>query len=642
MPKITGTLTDFGFSPMPGMNPRLYFQHNTPGVSGAAIMSTKRIEVIPVKNGLWEAELVASARIAPAGFYTITLEWSEPPSRKRISERFPGRLYVPAEGGILADILRVPANPALVWTGTEPPPNPTPGTWWLNDDGILQERNDKGGWTFKQNTRGPAGYNAVGALPTLQTLADYTNQTAGPNAFAAALLNVLVAKTPRDISVKDAPYKAKGDGVTDDTAAVNKALAAGGIVRFPPGTYLLQGTMQVESSTPTHLIGPGATLLQGSGSDNLARLKNAAHTVDSLTFSGVGTTKGNGLIIEGTAIGSTVKNCTFISTAACGVQVQKGADGTKISGNTFKNCGLLAASPFFCTLLNAANNVITENNHLSGCNWGIYYRGTEKLAPVLGGRIANNVIFGQQIIASQGISAQFPANQTVTGNHVERFADNGIDHMGGVNCNISNNTIRYVKDGVFIGHMTSNGMTVQGNSVHGCERGVRVWDGAQDCTVSGNTVYSPVDGGIQIMGDVASGQAQPERITVTGNSIRNSASGAYGIEVRNALVSTITNNSVWRPRREGIRIIAGTMIRVGGNTVVDAGTEKADTYPAISTDGASARCLIDDNMVYGFAKDAVSIGGGPGNRARGNRWRSITGGILDSGINTRLADNEAY
>src|SRR5271154_4018002 len=53
-------------------------------------------------------------------------------------------------------------------------------------------------------------------------------------------------------NVKDAPYNAKGDGITDDTAAINLAISDGGrcapgscpsstttpaIVYFPPGTY---------------------------------------------------------------------------------------------------------------------------------------------------------------------------------------------------------------------------------------------------------------------------------------------------------------------------------------------------------------------------------------------------------------------
>ena len=58
-------------------------------------------------------------------------------------------------------------------------------------------------------------------------------------------------------NVKD--FGAVGDGVTKDTAAVQKAIDAGGIVYFPPGTYLC-GTLYLKSHGGLHLEA-GATLL---------------------------------------------------------------------------------------------------------------------------------------------------------------------------------------------------------------------------------------------------------------------------------------------------------------------------------------------------------------------------------------------
>ena len=54
-------------------------------------------------------------------------------------------------------------------------------------------------------------------------------------------------------------YGAKGDGKTKDTAAIQAAVNAGGMVYFPPGTYL-SGSIYLKSHSGLHLA-PGAVLL---------------------------------------------------------------------------------------------------------------------------------------------------------------------------------------------------------------------------------------------------------------------------------------------------------------------------------------------------------------------------------------------
>ncbi|TWV82414.1 Ig-like domain-containing protein [Moraxella sp. VT-16-12] len=70
-------------------------------------------------------------------------------------------------------------------------------------------------------------------------------------------LGVYVPKPATDFiaNVKDAAYGAKGDGQTDDTAAIQKAIDAvaakgGGIVEIPAGTYMINGAA-------TSVLGPG-------------------------------------------------------------------------------------------------------------------------------------------------------------------------------------------------------------------------------------------------------------------------------------------------------------------------------------------------------------------------------------------------
>ena len=73
-------------------------------------------------------------------------------------------------------------------------------------------------------------------------------------------------------SVKD--YGAKGDGVTDDAAAIQSALTAlkttGGIIFFPAGTYLIKSAVLFYSNQSL-IFESGATLLQGAAIDNMMR-----------------------------------------------------------------------------------------------------------------------------------------------------------------------------------------------------------------------------------------------------------------------------------------------------------------------------------------------------------------------------------
>lgn len=59
----------------------------------------------------------------------------------------------------------------------------------------------------------------------------------------------LGAKAGDLISAKDAPYNAKGDGIADDTAAIQAALATGKSVYLPDGTYLISGLLTVSLQT---------------------------------------------------------------------------------------------------------------------------------------------------------------------------------------------------------------------------------------------------------------------------------------------------------------------------------------------------------------------------------------------------------
>ena len=67
------------------------------------------------------------------------------------------------------------------------------------------------------------------------------------------------------VSVKD--YGAVGDGVTDDTAAIQAALTVGGYIFFPAGNYLISSTLTL--SKTSYLTGAAASFGDSAAASNL-------------------------------------------------------------------------------------------------------------------------------------------------------------------------------------------------------------------------------------------------------------------------------------------------------------------------------------------------------------------------------------
>lgn len=119
-------------------------------------------------------------------------------------------------------------------------------------------------------------------------------------------------------------FGAVGDGVADDTAAIQSALDSlkdsGGTIVFPSGVYKLTASVYFYSNQ--HLIFEGgAKLLQGASIDNLLMnystasmggydaTKNAV--IDGATFDGGSYTKNNTLMGICHSKNITIRNCTF-------------------------------------------------------------------------------------------------------------------------------------------------------------------------------------------------------------------------------------------------------------------------------------------------------------------------------------------
>lgn len=138
-------------------------------------------------------------------------------------------------------------------------------------------------------------------------------------------------------------FGAKGNGVTDDTAAIQRAIRAtrSGTLVFPKGTYLLSKTLTLEPNVTYK--GEGAAILKGDGHFWLMQMPQTTLnvTITGLTFDN------GGLLLQGQVLGVRIIGNTFQNLTADNTKGNwtlgnaifspDGVHNGKISGNTFKN-----------------------------------------------------------------------------------------------------------------------------------------------------------------------------------------------------------------------------------------------------------------------------------------------------------------
>lgn len=328
-------------------------------------------------------------------------------------------------------------------------------------------------------------YSPVGYGFTPGTTASRTDQMIYNEGSTGAIDRVLTSRLQDYVSVKD--FGAVGDGIADDTAAIQAALDAsvnGGSVVIPPGTYLHSSRLIVKNGTRA-VIGTGGILKAANANCGLLLAGIESGQASNVDYCDV-----RGLNIDGNG---------FAITAIEGQNVQQvGITGNNIYG-VVDGYGILLRS-YLAGLRNTVGSVVSDNRILLNANAG----GVGRHA------IALDVLNAELNFAPYADAVAY-YNATFTAATATYFADR---------CVVSGNTVFGGYYGISLS--AASRTTVSGNALSSNTRNISIQNGSLYNTVTGNVCTQSASSGIHM----AYGS---QFNVISGNKIRNTANGGEAL-----------------------------------------------------------------------------------------------------------------
>lgn len=370
-------------------------------------------------------------------------------------------------------------------------------------------------------------------------------------------------------------YGAKGDGITDDTKAIQAAINAETVITLSKGTFIINKTLEMRSGVKIYAA-TGATL-KGGSSITGTLLTNGRYInftnddnclINNLTFAQASKAYKlsawyNSVIFVNHSKNIEIKYNTFSFTlpynrsGLMGVWVsgegssdnlvkgntmnnvgieycEDGASNTTVDGNTIKHaphCGIVGHgnTPTYCTGNVIVNNIIENSGTMGIEDWG----------NIDGTIIRNNIITGTGKNAAtkvdgMGISV-VGVNARVVGNKITDAQTYYIEAASNRNQYIDSNIINDVEGraiGIIVNvrdslaaRSANNGSIVCNNTITGTDMAISIFgDNVHHSVVKNNTIKNPGAKGIYI----------------------DSAAPTYDLDILNNNISFTTPNSRYR------------------------------------------------------------------------------------------------
>ena len=235
-------------------------------------------------------------------------------------------------------------------------------------------------------------------------------------------------KLQESVSVKD--FGAVGDGVTDDSAAIQAAvnsfngLGSSGEIFFPKGNYKINTkiTVPVINNTISGIrfvgVGFGSQIQAGTETSSLFLVEGREVTFSALYFVNTSTLTNTAIAAGGTNTGSypglTVDNCSFVSFS--------NGIGLIYTLHTITNNFFLDNATHI-NFSDDGRNSYVFGNYMLGGTTGIKFRPVGANAE--GVRIINNTIMCTAVNAA-GIDTTGALEMTIMGNIIDQTGVNGI------------------------------------------------------------------------------------------------------------------------------------------------------------------------------------------------------------------------
>ena len=416
----------------------------------------------------------------------------------------------------------------------------------------------------------PSGSNSVGYLP------------AGTNAIATTVQT----KLRETVSVKD--FGAVGDGTTDDSAAINAAIASNRNIYFPAGTYFIASPIRVNTKSNV--------MLQGAGVD-VAIIKcspSATFTVSALDIRSSTSVSVNGLTVDSNS-NSSLNSLAVVLFLVC---TDTAFSDSKIL-HSFVGIGINS-----CTRFRVERNYLRKNAIATTLNYNINVSSNVSVSTqgevndnfclnsgsgFLGNQInisrnqfinnsygAGIATFGVSLAPIAGFFGNYYVSDNTCHNGTQRDSDGfmvaGME-ISGPYSRIENNTLSSnAGEGIrlfaYQSICTGNIVFDNGTGLDGTFRqaGITAWDqtlypfsSASYSLISGNRCFDS-GGGTQLFGYYEQ-QSTLVGMTVQGNNLDNNATGPYVLLSSKAL-NTYDFNTVVNYTPTMIST-AGTITTVG-------------------------------------------------------------------------------